>query len=467
MAKMKDPRKTINRKNFLIILMLITWLTHGNMVRADDCDGARKWYNEGLALSDDSEREASYYQRAIELCPDYFEAHNKLGEVYKSWGEYELAIKEFKQATRSLLFAEPYNNLGEIYRMQGRYDLAAAEFTKAIRMKPDFRKAQNNLKYVHKRLGKYDFVIEAPPEPIPTSVFTRIPGMTLPKGSFLVDFQYNYWDQEADLTKDMFVGEVPPLLSPPSKRETSVHAWILGIRYGLTNNLTIGLIPKYFSKKAHVSIPYWGIDAEPEVTGFGDTVLVTKYRLWGKRRTHFSAFHLLSIPTGDEDAVGKDQRVVRRIPLGSGSYDFTPGMAFTTVKEPLTIHANMWYVITSGRQSGDEFHCDLAIAFPRFHNFISIMELNYRWAGTSRRKQLYQTQWGYQPDRPGWSGGPITHETTVREKGGHTLFLSPGLQVFLTRGLKAEFGVQLPIIRPDDGWVEEAVFHVGLTKYFF
>ena len=172
----------IYRKNFLIILMSVTWLAPANMVRADDCDEARKWYNEGLALSDNSEREASYYQMAIELCPDYFEAHNKLGEVYKSWGEYELAIREFRRACRSLLFVEPHNNLGEIYRMQGRYDLAAEEFIKAIRMKPDFREAENNLKYVHKRLGKYDFVIEAPPEPIPTSVFTRMPGMALSKG---------------------------------------------------------------------------------------------------------------------------------------------------------------------------------------------------------------------------------------------------------------------------------------------
>jgi tetratricopeptide (TPR) repeat protein len=39
--------------------------------------------------------EAAYYQRAIELCPDFAAAHNRLGEVYKSRGEYESALKEF------------------------------------------------------------------------------------------------------------------------------------------------------------------------------------------------------------------------------------------------------------------------------------------------------------------------------------------------------------------------------------
>lgn len=459
------------RKKLLIVLISIAWLTPANMVKAEDCHEARKWYNEGLALSDDSEREASYYQRAIELCPDYFEAHNSLGEVYKSWGKYELAIEEFKYACRSLSFVEPRNNLGEAYRMQGRYDLAAEEFIEAIRLKPDFRRAQNNLKYVYKRLGKYDFVIEAPPEPIPTAIFTRIPGMTLPKGSFLVDLQYQFWEQEAGLTEDLFVGEKPPLLYAPSKRKTSVHELIWGIRYGLTNNLTIGLIPKFFFKKAEVPIGHWGIDADPSVAGIGDTVFMTKYRLWGRRRTHLSAFCLLSIPTGDDDAEGESQGVMRRIPLGSGGFDYTPGIAFTTVQKPFTINADMSYVITSGRQAGDEFHCDLAVSFPRFYGLIPIMELNYRWADTAKRRQLFQTHRGrpstigppFDP-RP---GGPITHETTIMEKGGHTLFLSPGVQVFLTKGLKAEFGIKIPIIQPGDAWAEEVVLHVGLTKYLF
>ena len=112
------------KKHLLILVIFLIGLARGNIVRADDCEEGRKWYQEGLALSDDSEREASYYQKAVELCPGYFEAHNKLGEVYKGWGEYELALEEFRQAGRNPSFAEPHHNRGEIYRMQGRYDLA-------------------------------------------------------------------------------------------------------------------------------------------------------------------------------------------------------------------------------------------------------------------------------------------------------------------------------------------------------
>jgi hypothetical protein len=450
------------------MVMLITGLAPAIMARADDCVEARKWYHEGLSLSDDSEREASYYRQAISLCPDLFEAHNKLGEVYKNRGEYELAIQAFQQASRSSSFAEPHKSLGEIYRMQGRYDLAAEEFTQAIKMRPDFREAQNQLKYVQKRLGLYDDVIEAPPGLIPTSIFTRLPGMTLPRGSFAVDFQYKYWNQEGDL--DI---EAAALLSTGS-RDVDVHLLTWGVRYGLTNNVTIGVIPKYFWRTSNVSIPFVGIDAEPRVSGLGDTVFLTKYRLWGRRRAHLAAFHLLSIPTGDEDAEGEDEGIVRRIPLGSGSYNFSPGLALTAVMDPMTFHANIWYMITTEsqvREGGDEFHCDLALVLPQFHRFISIVELNYRWQDSAQRLAVFQSQLLRPPTigRPAGPspGGPVIGETTLTEEGGHTLFLSPGVQVFLNKDFKAELGFQFPIIRPDDGFVEEFVVHVGLVKYFF
>ena len=57
-----------------------------NAAGTDACDEARKWYNEGLNLSDDSVQEAAYYQRAIELCPDFAAAHNRLERYTKAGG---------------------------------------------------------------------------------------------------------------------------------------------------------------------------------------------------------------------------------------------------------------------------------------------------------------------------------------------------------------------------------------------
>jgi tetratricopeptide (TPR) repeat protein len=445
----------------------------GQTPGADACDEAMEMYNEGLDLSDNSSREASYYQRAIELCPDFPEAHNRLGEVYKSRGEYESAIKEFNQARKWSLFdqqrtnqpADPsllvdqIINQGEIYRMLGQYDMAAGKFKRALRINPDSRVALNQLQYVNKMSGMYDNILLAPQERIATAIFTGIPGMALPKREFAVGLQWRSWEQEAPVPQDLIAGE-----QAPSERKNEVNELILDLRYGLTNNITIGLVPRLSSIRADVQLVAVGVDAKPRVTGFGDTVFMTKYRFWGTRKTHISAYHLLSIPTGDEDAEDEDQGVRRKIPLGSGSFNFTPGIALTTKQAPLTIHSNISYRITNGEQVGDEFNCDLAFAYPFSSNFISTTELNYRWRDTARRQQqiIIFTPGG--PESPG-PGEPVIIDATIMEKGGHTLFLSPGLQFILTEGLKLEFGVQLPIIKPEEGWVEQYVFHIGLRTF--
>jgi hypothetical protein len=68
-------------KNLFIIFMFLAWLVPGDAFCADECEEARQWHQNGLALGDNSEKEASYYQKAVALCPDYLEAHHKLGEV--------------------------------------------------------------------------------------------------------------------------------------------------------------------------------------------------------------------------------------------------------------------------------------------------------------------------------------------------------------------------------------------------
>ena len=240
---------------------------------AGACDEARKWYNEGLNLSDDSVQEAAYYQRAIELCPDFAAAHNRLGEVYKSRGEYESALKEFNQAKKWSLLNEPgmdqrgnrsllvdqFINQGEIYRMQGRYDLAAENFKRALRINPDSRVAMNQLQYVNKMSGKYDNIILPFLQRISSPIFTRTPGMALPKGVFSFGFLFRYWQQEADLTEDMFIGEIPDLVQQvlPLERRTDVLQVVLDLRYGLTDNFTIGLYPRWSTIWASTSYTPW------------------------------------------------------------------------------------------------------------------------------------------------------------------------------------------------------------------
>jgi len=200
---------------------------------ADSCDEAREWYNEGLQLSDDSKREAYYYKQAIDLCPGFVAAHNRLAEVYKNQGKYILSIEQFEQAriqalssnqfaARSgsrALFLESVISLGEIYRIQGQYKRAAQEFSKALQMDPDSPAAQNNLQYVYKRMHRYDEVLSPNNQMLVNALFTRISGLTRPRGTFRFDVQYHTWEQTGTLTDEMFDDERVQLSIPPSERK--------------------------------------------------------------------------------------------------------------------------------------------------------------------------------------------------------------------------------------------------------
>jgi tetratricopeptide (TPR) repeat protein len=135
----------------------------------------------------------------------------------RSLGEYESAFKEFNQAKKWSLLSEPgidqrgnrsllvdqFINQGEIYRMQGRYDLAAEQFKRALRINPASRVAMNQLQYVNKMSGRYDNIVLPFLQRISSPIFTRTPGMTLPRGIFSFGFLFRYWEQEADLTEDI------------------------------------------------------------------------------------------------------------------------------------------------------------------------------------------------------------------------------------------------------------------------
>jgi hypothetical protein len=322
----------------------------------------------------------------------------------------------------------------------------------------------NQLQYVNKTSGKYDNLVLPFLQRISSPIFTMTPGMTLPRGVFSFGFLTRYWEMEADLTEDMFKGGLPPLpgqsrLELPIERSTEVLQVVLDLRYGLTDNFTIGLFPRWSTIKANSDITN-----DNKVTGLGDTNLLTKYQFWATRRTRISLFHLLSIPTGDEDAEAGDFDV--KVPLGSGSFNFRPGIAFTTVKEyleaPLTIHSNISYRITDDEVVPDELRCDLAISYPFSPAITSLMELNYRWRDSYTHPQNLVIRG---PGPPGMVG-PRKFDTTLEEKSGYALFLSPGLQFILYKDIRLNVGAQIPLIKPKDAWAEKFVLNFGIRGFW-
>ena len=85
------------------------------------------------------------------------QARLNLGNVYVVQGRLADATLEFKRAVDVTPdFAEAHNRLGYVYLMQGRLELAIAELTLAVKQAPELATAYQSLGFAHLSAGEKD-----------------------------------------------------------------------------------------------------------------------------------------------------------------------------------------------------------------------------------------------------------------------------------------------------------------------
>ena len=119
-------------------------------------DYAEAHYNLGVAyqnmnnLSDAAE----CYKKAIIIQPNYPAARINLGSILLRLGDYSSAIESLKWA---IAFnpenAEAYNNLGAVYSELQQFETAIAQYKKAVSIHPGYASAHNNLGISYSSLG--------------------------------------------------------------------------------------------------------------------------------------------------------------------------------------------------------------------------------------------------------------------------------------------------------------------------
>ena len=231
-------------KKLCCFFCIFSFLLIPSRILAHDCSLAKKWYHKGIALSNASQEEIDCYKKAKELCPKFLEPSLQLGHIYRAKKQWDLAIKEFKYAASKTSLSTPHTNLGEIYRLLGKYEQGIQEFQIALDLNPEDKQALSNLEFIYKTSGRYNNEAYSPML-VPSLIFDRDPGFTLPQGITLVDVNLQSLQLQRD---DTYANE------DGSERERTVNIWKLtaGIRYGVTNNFTLGLLPKFFWKKAYI-----------------------------------------------------------------------------------------------------------------------------------------------------------------------------------------------------------------------
>ncbi len=457
--------------SFLVGCSFFLLMVSGTAMCSDSCDKAWQLMDRGIAAWGNGDEQLMLFDEAYSLCPELVEAKLRAGKIYSQRGELEQASRTFQEVITRVMsddyfmtrpgskdtLLEAMLSLADVYRKEGRLEDAEDEYSRILVMFPHNPAAQNQLQYVQKRLHRYANALPPRYNILTNPPFTRISGFSIPMGRFLIDAQYRFWKQKAPLDADMI--DDPDALFPPEERTVNVDLWTAGVRYGITDNFSIGVIGKYFIRKVKIDsrtfrppFPYAPEIKMDEynfkVSGLGDTVIMMKYQLLGKRKTRLSIFNLLSIPTGNDKASDTDNNMTRTIPLGSGSFDNTPGLAFTTAFDSFIANFNLSYRFTNGKNVGDEFNVGTALSYSYKHTVFASLELAYRWRGKVKIKQRAEDFW-------------------VTEKKTSMFFIEPGLQFMVYKGLKIEAGVKIPVNKPDNGWVEDYVFTAGISKAFF
>lgn len=103
---------------------------------------------------------AHYLQRALELQPDFVQAHNDMGNVQKLLGHPERAMVHYQRALELKPdFVEALNNLGCVQQELNQLEAAVASYQRALQLKPDYAEAFGNLGFAMYELDRREDAI--------------------------------------------------------------------------------------------------------------------------------------------------------------------------------------------------------------------------------------------------------------------------------------------------------------------
>ena len=95
-------------------------------------------------------------KKALELDPNYGEAHNELGYVYLAAGDFSKAVEHFKKyVSLSPGEANPVDSLAEAYFKMGRLAEAIANYKETIRINPDLESSYFSIGYIYALKEEY------------------------------------------------------------------------------------------------------------------------------------------------------------------------------------------------------------------------------------------------------------------------------------------------------------------------
>lgn len=220
-----------------------------------------------------------------------------------------------------------------------------------------------------------------------------------------------------------------------ARRDMKVTGWVSVLGYGVTSDFALfGMLP-WFDKRLDMQMG--GQDITRSKQGVGDLSLLARYTAYeynaAGRTLRIAPFLGVKAPTGEYNARDGFGRLPPPVQPGSGSWDVLGGSVLTYQTLDFEIDSQMSYKLNreaKGFQAGNVAEIDaslqyrlwprsLGVGVPAF--LYGVLEANLVHSGKDRIAGIADAN-----------------------SGGHTLFITPGLQ-YVTRKWIIEAGVQIPV----------------------
>ncbi|MBI2986529.1 MAG: transporter [Deltaproteobacteria bacterium] len=231
--------------------------------------------------------------------------------------------------------------------------------------------------------------------------------------------------------------------------------------YGATRDLTLGVTLPIVQK--HLEFSTSSGTKTIRSSGLGDLSLVGVYRFYrrdvSRATTQFSLIGGVKAPTGSTSQSDRDapllpgnnrKRLPKPLQPGSGSWDGVLGVAAFQNLDRLSFYGSVQGKINSEHDNfrfGNNLHYDFTVDYVTLQerNLFFVLELN----GIS-------------------SGRNEENGRNLRNSGGHTLFVSPGVEYLPLPYVILESSVQIPIVQDSNGrQPEKRVSLVFGVRYLF
>ena len=155
------------------------------------------------------------YEKALDIKPDYADAHNNLAITLQGLDQLDAAVERYKKALAIKPdYAEAHYNLGDTLHKLGQLDASVRSYEKAIAIKPDYAEAHNNLGNTLKRLGQLDAAVRSykkalaikPDYVVPQHMINALTGNTSTKPP--KEYVKNLFDDYAERFDDSLIKQL-------------------------------------------------------------------------------------------------------------------------------------------------------------------------------------------------------------------------------------------------------------------